>query len=150
MTGEPDFACDILPRRGEPFVDLLGAGGERAGDTTDPLVCDPGEEEAVASIDQLGQRVLHQRECSWLVYNVVGDALDQPALEFETNRRRRIGDRSREVFASRNRHREQRISNKRSEIGDGHWAVEIIGPERRDDPDPAAFVSGDRGQTLQK
>src|SRR5262249_12263254 len=88
-----DLAAGGACRRPQVRVEILGTPAKRADDSTGREVALEGQYIATAVREQLGERVLQEREGARLIADVRDDLRDEPGLELNADTSRRPLDR---------------------------------------------------------
>lgn len=125
----------VLLLGGQGPVYLLGARGNRSGQSADPVVSVVGERLSRASLPQPREGELEQRQCARLTAGVVEKAFGQSVVEFEARDSGWLGDCLRQLRAA---HRRQVHDVVLQGVGEAamreHVSVEVS-PERDQDFD---------------
>ncbi len=149
-----DESQEQLPRRlavcvFKARIDRVGAAADGTAQAAE--VMESVERQGVAdpSLEQLGQRVLQQRQ-GGLVADVAHDLGDQPGLDLDADVARGADDRRLDVGC---RHRSHRLRGLRQQIAERpveKGAVEEVRPQRQDDADARTDVGDCRANAVQK
>ncbi len=126
----------------ELLVELLGSSPERAGHTADLAIRLEEQDPAVAPLEELRERVLHQRERPGLLRDVGEHLGDEPGLQRHVDAFRRPGDRAFDLLPRERDHGfDARLEQLREAPIQQRPVVEV-GPQRDDDADAAARIRG--------
>jgi hypothetical protein len=139
-----DLTHDLVRMPAQTGQESLGALHQRAGNAADGLVggmADPG---AAPVLEQLGQRVLQQRQRAGSIGHRADQLGHQRGLEGDAVPLGREGDRPLQLVTG---HRRDDLGSVAQQLTDTPMLqrpVVEVGTDRGDDPNPALFV-GDRG-----
>jgi len=86
------LAGELLARRRELLVQLVGAAGQRPGDAAGHLVSGVGQSRVLPPLEQIGQGVLQQRQRAGLLDHVVHQGAGQDWLDDQPGALRRADD----------------------------------------------------------
>jgi hypothetical protein len=125
----------------QSLVEDLRSACDRPGDSADRLVRRPRERRAVAALMELGQRVLQQRQRTWLVDDVGHDLREQTLLERHPHSLRRARGRPLELVRRQRKHRLDRVAHHLAEPAVEQRPVVEVRPQRRDHSEPAPRVT---------
>ena len=112
-------AGDLLLLGRERGVDRLGPLGDRALDAAGLAVALQREHPAPASLPQLEERVLEQRQRTRLAVEVVEDRADEALLELQAHRARRLLDRVADAVRRERPHQVLRARDQGGQVGVG-------------------------------
>ena len=144
--GPPSF-------RAARLVEPVGARGDGAGDSAHRHVGLQAQSLVLATLEQLRECVLQQRERSRLMDDVGDDLRDEPGLGRDADLLGRTADRLLELVRRERRHRLGATAEQLTEARGRERPVEEVRPERHDHADPAGRVdachaTGIRGRPL--
>ena len=124
---EEHLAGRLLPGVVEALVDVVGPPPQRPHHPTGAQVVGFGEPVAAAPFEQLGERILQQRESTGLVGDVPDDPLRQPRLQADPDVLRRSGDRLGQLVGPGGGHHHRGGAQQVTELG----VARAAGPRSR-------------------
>ncbi len=130
----------LLARRVRRLVQLLSAARERPRDAADLAVGLRSERAVAPPVEQLGERVLQQRERAGLLGNVRHDLGDEGRFDPHPGVLSGPGDRALQLLG---RQRDDRLGPRAYQLGEAavrERAIVEVGTERRHDPDTGVRI----------
>ena len=131
-------------------VEILGTPAERADDSTGREVALERQHVAGAVREQLGQRVLQERQGAGLVADVGDDLGDEPRLEADADASRRPLDCLGKLVLRRRRNRDHPGPQKFPELRVAEGVVEEVGAQRDENARRRVGVAGERGEAREE
>ncbi len=134
---QEDAAGDLPALPVECQVGLLGTPSERAQDAADGLVALARHAPPAAALEEVGERVLQEREPAGPAGDVADDLAGQTGLQRDPDRRRGALDRPLQLVAREGRDELRAGSHELSELPGAEQAVEVVRPHGSHDEEPA-------------
>ena len=147
---QEDLAACGLRRRTEARVELLRAAPESADDATGREVALERQRVAGAGREELGQRVLQERQGARLVADVGDDLGDEPRLEADADASCRPLDRLRKLVLRGCGDRDHPGPQELPELRVAERMVEEVGAQRDENARGRVRVVGERGKAREE
>ena len=147
---QEDLAACRLCRWTEAVVELLRAAPESADDATGRDVALEHQRVRGAGREELGQRVLQERQGAGLVADVGDDLGDEPRLEPDADASCRPLDRLRKLVLRGCGDRDHSGPQELPELRVAEWMVEEVGAQRDENACRRMRVVGKRGEAREE
>ena len=145
-----DVTARRLRRRTKTRVEILRTPAERADDPAGRDVALERQRVARAGREQLGQRVLQERQGARLIADVGDDLGDEPRLETNTDASRRPLDRLCKLVLRGRGDRDHPGPQELPELRVAERVVEEVGAQRDENARTRAWVVGERGEAREE
>ena len=116
----------------EGDIDLLRLAPDRSGQASGAYVVLQRDAVGLPTLEQFGQKVLHERKRPRLELGVLGDLFDDGALDRDAHSFRRSPHRVSQLVGCHCSERDRPPVDRLSESGMSQWPIEVVSPQRDD------------------